>query len=92
MAPGHIHYSKSSRLNLQTIAFTYQSHIHGCISNLLKRLIIQYVLAVAIRPVYGLFMSRSRSIWDALMDTTMHPCAEIHNAMPELTGNENETS
>ena len=82
---------KSSRLNLQTIAFTYQSNIHGCMSNLLKRLIIQYVLAVAIRPLYGLFMSRSRSICDALMHT-MHPCAEIHNAMSELTGNGNKTS
>ena len=36
-------------------------------------------------------MSQSRSIWDALMHT-MHPCAEIHNAMSELTGNENKTN
>ena len=36
-------------------------------------------------------MSQSRSIWDALMHT-MHPCVEIHNAMSELTGNENKTS
>ena len=90
-ATGHIHYLKSACLNLQTIALTYQNNIHGYISNLLKRLIIQYVLGVAIGPVYGLFLSQSRSLFDALMHT-MHPCPEMHNAMSELTGNLNKTS
>ena len=84
-------YSKSARLNLQTTALTYQNNIHCYISNLLKRLAIQYVLAVAIGLLYGLVMSQSRSLCDALMHT-MHPCAEIHNAMSELTGNRNKTS
>ena len=90
-ANGHIHYLKSARLNLQTIALTYQNNIYGYISNLLKRLIIQYILATATGPVYVLVLSQSRSLCDALMHT-MHPCAEIHNAMLELTGNANKTS
>ena len=90
-ASGHIHYSKKARLNLQTIALTYQNNIHGYISNLLKRLVIQYVLIVAVGPVYELVLSHSRFFCDALMHT-MHPCAEIHNAISELTGNTNKTS
>ena len=58
---------------------------------MLKRLVIQYVLAVAIGPAYGLVLSQSRSLCDTLMHT-VHPCAEIHNAMSELTGNANKTS
>ena len=77
-ATGHIHYLKSACLNLQTIALTYQNNIHCYISHLLKRLVIQYVLAVAIGPVYGLFLSQSRSLFNALMHT-MNPCAEIDN-------------
>ena len=38
-----------------------------------------------------LVLSQSRSLCDALIHT-MHPCAEIHNAMSELTGNANKTS
>ena len=90
-ATGHIHYSKSARLNLKTFALTYQNNIHGYISNFLKRLVIQYVLAVAIGPVYGLVLLHSRSLCDALMHT-MYPCTEIHNAMSELTRNANKTS
>ena len=52
VATRHIHYSKSARLNIQTIALTYQINTHGYTSNFLKRVAIQYVLAVAIRPVY----------------------------------------
>ena len=88
---GHIHYSKSALLNLQNISLTYQNNIHGYISNFLKRLINQYVLAVAIGPVYGLVLSQGRSLCDALM-LTMHPSAEILNAMSELTGNANKAS
>ena len=36
-------------------------------------------------------LSQSRSLCDALIHT-MHPCAEIHNSMSELTGNANKTS
>ena len=91
MATGHIHYSKSARLNLQTLALTYQNNIHGYISNLLKRLVIQFVLAVTIGPVHGLVLSQIRSLCYTLMHT-MHPYAEIHNAMSELVGNANKTS
>ena len=59
---GHIHCSKSARLNLQIIALTSQNNIYGYISNSLKRLIIQDVLAVANGPVYGLVLSQSRSL------------------------------
>ena len=51
-ATGHIHNSKSARLNLQTIALSNQNNTHGYISNFLKRVAIQYVLAVAIGPAY----------------------------------------
>ena len=87
-ATGHINYSKSACLNLQTIALTYQNNIHGYILSFLKKLVIQYVLAVAIGPVYGLVLSQKWSLCDTLMHT-MHPCVEIHNAMSELTGNAN---
>ena len=70
-ANGNIHYSKSACLNLQTIALTYQNNNHGYISNLLKRLVIQYVLVVAIGPVYGLVLSQSRSLCDALRHTML---------------------
>ena len=83
MATGHIHYSKSARLNLQIIALTYQNNIDRYISNLLKRLVIQFVLAVAIGSSYGLVLLQSRSLCDALMHT-MHPCAEIHDAMSQV--------
>ena len=59
---GHIHCSKSARLNLQIIALISQNNIYGYISNSLKRLIIQDVLAVANGPVYGLVLSQSRSL------------------------------
>ena len=36
-------------------------------------------------------MSQSRPLCDTLMHT-MHPCAEIYNAVSELTGNTNKTS
>ena len=91
MATGHIHYSKSARLNLQTLALTYQNNIHGYISNLLKRLVIQFVLTVTTGPVYGLVLSQIRSLCYTLMHT-MHPYAEIHNAMSELVGNANKLS
>ena len=91
MATGHRHYSKSARLNLQTLALTYQNNIHGYISNLLKRLVIQFVLTVTTGPVYGLVLSQIRSLCYTLMHT-MHPYAEIHNAMSELVGNANKTS
>ena len=91
MATGHRNYSKSARLNLQTLALTYQNNIHGYISNLLKRLVIQFVLAVTIGPVHGLVLSQIRSLCYTLMHT-MHPYAEIHNAMSELVGNANKTS
>ena len=90
-ATGHIHYSESARLNLKTFALTYQNNIHGYISNLLKRLVIQYVLAVAVGPVYGLILLHSRSLCYTLMHT-MYPCTELHNAMSELTRNANKTS
>ena len=63
----------------------------GYISNLLKRLITQYDLAVAVGPVCGLALSQSRYLCDSLMHT-MHPRAKIHNVMSELTGNANKTS
>ena len=91
VATGHIHYSKSARLNAQTIVLTYQSNTHGYISNFLKRVVIQDVLAVAIGPVHGLILSQSRSLCDASMHT-MYRCSEIHNPMLELTGNANKTS
>ena len=56
-ATGHIHYSKSARLSLQTIVLTDRNNFHGYVSKLLKRVVIQYVLAVAIGPVSGLILS-----------------------------------
>ena len=58
---------------------------------MLKGLIIQYVLAVAIGSVYGLVLSQRRCLCGALI-YTIHPSAEIYNAMLELTGNANKTS
>ena len=95
-ATGHIHYSRSAALNIKTIALTYQNNTHGYISNFLQNFVIHYVLAVVIGPVYGLILSQSRSLCDALMRTMhqymMHQCAEIHKAMLELTRNANKTS
>ena len=90
-AAGHMHYSKSVRFNMQTISLTYQNNTHGYISNFLKRIVIHYVLAVFIRPVYELVLLQSRSLCDTSMHT-MHQCAEIHKTMLELTGNANKTS
>ena len=90
-ATGHIHYSRCAALNIKTIALTYQNNIHGYISNFLQKFVIHYVLAVVIGHVYGLILSQSRSLCDALM-RTMHQCAEIHKAMLGLTRNANKTS
>ena len=70
-ATGHIHYSKSARLNLQTIALIYQIKFAEE---------AYHSTAIAIGPVYGLVLSQSRLLCDALIHT-MHPCAEIHNAI-----------
>ena len=90
-ATGGIQYLKSAPLNLETIALTYQNNTHGYISNLLKRVVIQYFLAVAVGLVYGLILSQSRPLCDA-SGHMMHRCAEIHNAMSEITVNVNKTS
>ena len=58
-ATGHIQYSKSARLNTQTIALTYQNNTHGYISNFLKSVALQYALAVAIGSAYGLILSQA---------------------------------
>ena len=51
-----IHYCEKCSL-ISSILKTYQNNIYCYISSLLKRVVIQYVVAIAIGSVYGLILS-----------------------------------